>query len=282
MVLIDGHTHIFAPSQIAGREALCARDATFAELYADPAAKLADGPALLAALDEAGLDAAVAAGFAFANERDIAAQNEYLLGAAAESGGRIVPIATINPSVPGWERELERAVVAGARGFGELRPHNQGWEPNGEEARRFFAAAAELGGVLLWHMSEPVGHEYPGKRGGASAAELVAVAEAFPGLRMVASHMGAGLAFFLQMPELRVSLGNVYFDTAAWPLLYDQESVPRLVDLAGPGRVIFGSDYPLLSPRRQLERIQTLLHPEAVGAVCGDTAGTLFGDIREQ
>jgi predicted TIM-barrel fold metal-dependent hydrolase len=84
------------------------------------------------------------------------------------------------------------------------------------------------------------------------------------------------------MPELRVALENVYFDTAAFPLLYDDGSVPRLVDLAGPGRVIFGSDYPLLSPRRQLERIQPLLPPEAVRAVCGDTAGSLFRDIREQ
>jgi predicted TIM-barrel fold metal-dependent hydrolase len=99
---------------------------------------------------------------------------------------------------------------------------------------------------------------------------------------MVAAHLGGGLAFFLQMPELGVALRNVYFDTAAWTLLYDQGSVARLVDLAGPGRVIFGSDYPLLSPRRQLERLEPLLPPEAVGAVCGDTAGTLFRDIREQ
>jgi hypothetical protein len=282
MAVIDGHTHIFAPAQIAGRDGLCERDATFAELYRDPGAKLADAPALLAALDEAGIQAAVAAGFAFAGERQIAAQNEYVLGAAAESGARIIPLATINPALADWKRELERAMAGGARGFGELRPHNQGWDPAGAEAGRFFAAAAEAGAILLWHVSELVGHAYPGKQGGITAAELARVAEAFPGLRMVAGHLGGGLAYFLQMPELRVALSNVYFDTAAWPLLYAQESIPRLVDLAGPGRVIFGSDYPLLSPRRQLERLQPLLHPEAVGAVCGDTAGILFRDTREQ
>ncbi|MEX0784734.1 MAG: amidohydrolase family protein, partial [Dehalococcoidia bacterium] len=196
--------------------------------------------------------------------------------------GRIMALASINPALAGWERTLARALDGGARGFGELRPHNQGWEPLGAEAMRFYAAADGAGAVLLWHVTEPVGHVYPGKGGGISPAELARVAEAFPALRMVAAHMGGGLAFFLQMPELRVALANVYFDTAAYPLLYDDASVARLVDLAGPERVIFGSDYPLLSPRRQLERIKPLLPPDAVRAVCGDTAGSLFRDIREQ
>jgi predicted TIM-barrel fold metal-dependent hydrolase len=189
---------------------------------------------------------------------------------------------TINPAVAGWEREVRRAVDAGALGLGELRPHSQGWDPLGEDARRFYAAAEEARAVLLWHVSEPAGHAYPGKGGGIGPGELARVAETFPGLRMIGAHMGGGLAWFLQMPELRVALANVYFDTAAFPLLYDDKSVARLVDLAGPERVIFGSDYPLLSPRRQLERIAPLLPPDAVRAVCGDTAGSLFRDTRDQ
>lgn len=282
MPLIDGHTHIFAPGQITRREALCERDATFAEIYGDPGAKMSDAPALLAALDEAGIEAAVVAGFAFADERDIDEQNEYILGAAGESQGRLIPLATINAARSNSLEVLDRALAAGARGVGELRPHNQGWDPAGETATRLLASAADAGAVLLWHVSEPVGHEYPGKAGGIRPHELARVAEAVPALRMVGAHMGGGLPFFLQMPELRVALANVYFDTAAFPLLYDDQSVARLVDLTGPGRVIFGSDYPLLSPRRQLERILPLLPPEAVRAVCGDTAGSLFRDIHEE
>ena len=309
MAVIDAHTHLFAPAQIAGRQALCERDATFAEMYADPKAAMADAPALLSELDEAGVDAAVVAGFAFSTERDIEEQNEYILATAAltrgarfeESGSspaaagegsdganrvgeclRLIPLVSINPALTGWGRTLSDAIGGGARGFGELRPYSQGWDPLGAEARCFYAAAEEAGAVLLWHVSEPVGHQYPGKGGGIGPAELARVAEAFPGLRMVAAHMGGGLAYFLQMPELRVALASVFFDTAAWPLLYDDKSVARLVDLAGPGRVIFGSDYPLLSPRRQLERIQPLLPPDAVRAVCGETAGSLFRDIRDQ
>ncbi|MGH2610887.1 MAG: amidohydrolase family protein, partial [Tepidiformaceae bacterium] len=202
MALIDGHTHIFAPGQIARRAELCARDATFAEMYADPGAKMADAPALLAALDDAGIDAAVVAGFAFSAERDVAEQNEYILAAAAESQGRLLPLATVNLALPRPIRAADRMLVHGALGFGEMRPHNQGWKPSGPAARRFHALASETGAVLLWHVTEPVGHLYPGKGGGISAVEIARIAEAFPALRMVAAHMGGGLAFFLQMPEL--------------------------------------------------------------------------------
>ncbi|HXU24668.1 MAG TPA: hypothetical protein VN697_11620, partial [Tepidiformaceae bacterium] len=36
MPRIDAHTHVFAPWQVENREALCTRDETFREIYADP------------------------------------------------------------------------------------------------------------------------------------------------------------------------------------------------------------------------------------------------------
>jgi uncharacterized protein len=276
-VLIDAHTHSFAPEMVARRAAICDRDATFAELYADPKAKIATVADLLAALDDAGVARAVVAGFAFAHERDLAAQNEYLL-AQAHDCSRLIPIATVNPAIARWREAARRALATGAQGFGELRPHNQGWDPVGIEGRALCELAAEAGAVLLWHVSEPVGHLYPGKRGGIGAGELAALAATYPGVRMIAAHLGAGLSFFLHMPEVREAIQNVYFDTAASGLLYDDESVAQLVAVAGRGRVLFGSDYPLLSPRRQLQRLQALLPGDIAKAVCGANADTLFSD----
>lgn len=282
MAGFDAHTHLFAPGQILGRQQIAEGDRTFEEMYGDPAAKMATARELLAALDEAGLDGAVAAGFAFSHEPDLIEQNEYLLEAARVSGGRIVAFATVNPSLAGWERVARHAIDLGARGFGELRPHNQGWDPLGEESRRLCALAREAGLVLLWHCSEPVGHRYPGKAGGIGPAEIVELAGEFGGLRMIAAHLGAGASFYLQMPEVRSAIDSLYFDTAAAPLLYDDTSVSRLVDLAGPGRVLFGSDYPLLSPRRQIERLAAQLPGPVLEAVSGGNARRLFADDGNQ
>lgn len=273
---IDAHTHLFPPAHAERRADLAAADPTFAEMYADPRAKLADFPALRAAMARAGIDRAVAAGFAFHDPRRLAEQAEYLLAAASEAPTTIAPLPCLNLAAPGWEADARRWLARGARGFGELRPHNQGWDPLGPEAVRLAHLAADAGAVLLWHVSEPVGHSYPGKRGGISPAELCELATRVPAAPMVAAHLGGGLPFYLQMPEVRRAIGNVYFDTAAVSLLYDEGSVARLVALAGPARVLFGSDFPLLAPRRQLERVIAELPPDAVGAVCGGNAASLF------
>lgn len=273
---IDAHTHLFPPEQARRRADLAATDPTFAEMYADPRAKLADAPALRAAIERAGIERAVAAGFAFREARHLAEQAEYLLAAASEAPDTIAPLPCLNLALPGWEAEARRWLSRGARGFGELRPHNQGWDPLGPEAQRLAHLAAESGTVLLWHVSEPLGHAYPGKRGGISPIELGQLAALVPEARMVAAHLGGGLSFYLQMPEVRQAIGNIYFDTAAVSLLYDEGSIARLVALACPARVLFGSDFPLLAPRRQLERVIAELPPDAVVAVCGGNAASLY------
>ncbi len=279
--VVDAHAHLFAPEQRDRRAVLAERDATFAELYGDPAAKMATAPELLAAMDDAGIERAVVAGFAFADAEECAAQGRAILEAAGEAGGRIIPLATVNPAAPGWRAAAEGAIAAGARGFGELRPWNQGWDPLGPQGHTLADLAEATGTVLLWHVSEPVGHRYPGKAGGITAVELCELAEAHPRARMVAAHLGGGLSFYLEMPEVRASLANVWFDTAAVSLLYDTGSVARLADLAGPERVLFGSDYPLLSPRRQLQRLKASLPGEFALAVCGGNATTLFSESHQ-
>ena len=278
---IDAHMHLFAPQQRDSRARIAERDATFREMYANPAAKMATAEDLAATMTHAGLDGAVVAGFAFADARELERQNSYLLDVAARSGGRIVALATINPALPGWRNEAEAALGAGAMGFGELRPHNQGWDPLGPQGRELCELAAAHGAVLLWHTSESVGHAYAGKQGGISPSCLVNLAAAHRRTAMVGAHLGAGAPFYLAMPELEAAIEALYFDTAAAALLYHHETVARVVDLVGPQRVLFGSDFPLLSPARQLARIGGVLADEAVrDAVLGGNAGRLYFKSR--
>ncbi len=281
MELIDAHTHAFAPGQVEWRERLVASDATFREMYADPKARMVTCDGVVAAMDRSGFDAAVVAGFAFAAQRDIDELNEHILDGARMHAGRVIPLATVNPALDGWERAAEKALDGGARGFGELRPSSQGWDPLGPEGRRLCELARERGVTLLWHASEPVGHAYPGKHGGISPVELCRVAEAFPGLRMVGAHFGGGLPFYLQMPEVKEALACVAYDTAAWSLLYDDGSVRRLIELAGRDRVLLASDFPLQSPGRQLKRLEPVVEGEALEAVCGAAARRMYLDADE-
>lgn len=113
------------------------------------------------------------------------------------------------------------------------------------------------------------------------SAELIEVALEFPTVRMIGAHLGAGASFFLQMPEVRRSIERLYFDTSASSFLYDGLSVARVVEVAGTERVLFGSDFPLQSPKRQIERLRSSLPTEAQYAVFGHNAATIFPETKD-
>ena len=76
-MIIDSHVHIYPPSFRARREEIARRDATFRELYSDAGAVLATADELLAAMDAAGVDAAVAVGIGW-TDLDVAREaNDY-------------------------------------------------------------------------------------------------------------------------------------------------------------------------------------------------------------
>jgi predicted TIM-barrel fold metal-dependent hydrolase len=80
------------------------------------------------------------------------------------------------------------------------------------------------------------------------------------------------------MPEVNKALQNVYFDSAASPYLYQPQIYSQVVSLAGPGHVLFGSDYPLLKPRRLIREIQALnLNENIQNQILGLNASTLLG-----
>jgi predicted TIM-barrel fold metal-dependent hydrolase len=125
----------------------------------------------------------------------------------------------------------------------------------------------ERGLPLVVHTSEPVGHQYQGK-GRFTPEASVALAQAYPGLPIVLSHLGGGVLFYEFMPEVRAAMADVCYDTAATPYLYSPGVYEAAILAAGTEKLIFGSDYPLVDAARcalGLERL-TPQQQEAVGS----------------
>jgi predicted TIM-barrel fold metal-dependent hydrolase len=121
-----------------------------------------------------------------------------------------------------------------------------------------------------------MGHASPGK-GTMTPDVLFRFAAAFPKLTLVCAHWGGGLPFFTLMPEVRKALANVYFDTAASLYLYNAQIYQQVVSLLGADRILFGTDYPLLSPNRVLKEIKPLaLGKEPERLILGGNAEKLL------
>jgi predicted TIM-barrel fold metal-dependent hydrolase len=227
-------------------------------------------------MDEAGIDVSVVVNFAWQDGDLCRRTNDYILEAAANSNGRLVPFCLFAPG-DGARDEIERCIRLGARGLGELRPESQGYDLDGSRESRLLAEAAAAHGLtLLFHVTEPVGHAYPGKEG-QRIDSLYRFIERSPEATVVAAHWGGGLPFYALLRRGHTTLANTYFDTAATRFLYRREIFRHAFDLVGAERILFGSDFPLLSQSRCLREVEEAqLSDEEKSLILGENARRLL------
>ena len=253
-------------------------DATFAELYSNPASKMASVDELVAAMDDAEIEHAIIMGVGW-SDREVAREaNDYLIESVLKHPARLTGLASVSPTWGEALEELDRCTKAGLRGVGELHPDTQGFDiADYETMAPIMDMSREKGLIVLSHSSEPVGHLYPGK-GHTTPEKLYALARNFPQNTLVFAHWGGGLPFYTLMPEVRGELSNVYYDTAASPFLYSSDVFQRVAEICGAGRILFGTDFPLLKPSRILDQVHGSGLPDAdKSAILGGTARALLG-----
>jgi predicted TIM-barrel fold metal-dependent hydrolase len=277
-MIIDSHTHVLPPRIKEGRGTYVGRDPAFAAIYEDPRARIATAEDVIAELDLREIDTAVIANYSWSSAELCRESNDYILESGVKFSRFIPMCAVCDTTSDDSLREVERCAAGGAKGIGELRPdfHPGDYlEPAGMQP--FADLLRKLGLPLLLHASEPVGHVYKGK-GEARPEVLYPFLLTVPDLTVILAHWGGGLPFYTLMPEVGEALGNVYYDTAASPYLYSGDIYRRVADLVGAERVLFGSDFPLMSPGRIMREISAApLADEERALVLGGNATRLLG-----
>ncbi len=277
-LVIDAHCHILPPSFRDRRDEIAQRDVTFGALLSNPNAAIASAEDLLSAMDRDGVERAVVMGMGW-TDPDVATEaNDYIIQAVADNPSRLTGLCSVNPA---WgERaysEAKRCLAAGLSGIGELHADTQGFDITDVAvmAPVMELARADAYPVLV-HGSEPVGHRYPGK-GSTTPDKLYRFIQNFPGNPIICAHWGGGLPFYSLMPEVKESLKNVYFDSAASPFLYQPDVFNAVADLVGAGKVLFASDYPLMDISRPLEQARSAgLAPDVEERLLSGNAAKLF------
>jgi len=277
MRVIDAHVHLYPPE--AGREPTAWAEANGEPHWAtlctrrrkngQPVQGFPSVDELLHDMDAAGVARAILLGWYWEKHRSCVWQNDFYADCIRSHPDRLAAFASVLPTAGESSlAEVRRAKDRGFIGLGELSPHSQKVDLADPAWRELLALAGELRLPVNLHVTDPHSKAYPG-RVETPLADFLWIARAFPQTIFILAHWGGGLAFD---PEIR-ALRNVYYDSAASPLLYGPEVWKRAA-VDGVDRLLFGSDYPLvLYPKTSEVPGFTGILDEAKAAGLGD-AGT--------
>lgn len=209
---------------------------------------------LLEDMDAAGVDKVVLQGWYWEHQDTCRLQNNWHLNCYKQHPKCIIPFACVQPR--DGIRALEALKLAydnGACGIGEVFPEAQGFSMEDPVWLKIVEWAIEKKLPITMHVTEPVGHDYLG-RVESPLSEYLWLAQHYPELKLILSHWGGLLPFYEFNPVVKKAFKNVYYDTAASPLLYDIKIYRAVIDAVGVDKVLFGSDYPLrVFPKKQKE-----------------------------
>jgi predicted TIM-barrel fold metal-dependent hydrolase len=233
--------------------------------------------ALLASMTASGHQMSIVLGWPWRDQALCREHNAYLADVARRYPDQIAWLGIVNPVLSDAAAEIAFCIDNCAVGFGEINADGQGFDWAEPAAiGDAFDAFREVDLPVLIHTSEPVGHMYPGK-GAATPDRLLTSLAVFPEVRFVMAHWGGGLPFYELMPEVRALTRNVVYDSAASTYLFDFSIFPVLEQIIGPGRLLYGTDFPVLAQGRFLQRVLAAgLSEGALPAVLAHNARRVF------
>ncbi|HEY3993775.1 MAG TPA: amidohydrolase family protein, partial [Ktedonobacteraceae bacterium] len=208
--------------------------------------------------------------------------NEEIMDAASANPDVIIPFASIDPSkgVMG-AREARRLIENyGARGF-KFHPSLQEFYPNDRKAYALYEVIAEAGLPAIFH----TGHSGigTGMRGGggvhlkySNPMYLDDVAVDFPDMPIIMAHP----SFPWQDEALSVCLHKpqVYIDLSGWSPKYFPPQLIQYANTLLKHKMLFGSDYPLLTPDRWLADFEKIgIRTEVRPLILKENAVRLLG-----
>ncbi|WP_284741311.1 4-hydroxyphenyl-beta-ketoacyl-CoA hydrolase [Amycolatopsis sp. RTGN1] len=211
-----------------------------------------------------------------------ALSSEEIADAAAEHADVLIPFGSVDPHAGKAAVRRARALVAehGVRGF-KFHPSLQAFEPNDVRHYPLYEAIQELGVPALFHTGQTgIGAGLPGGHGiklrYSNPMLLDDVAADFPGLTIILAH--PSVPWQDEAISVATHKANVYIDLSGWSPKYFPPQLVRAANSLLKRKVLFGSDFPVITPDRWLADFAALdLKDEVRPLILKDNAVRVLG-----
>jgi predicted TIM-barrel fold metal-dependent hydrolase len=240
-MIIDIHTHAW-PAKVSSKARENLETLFKLRLVGEPTPET-----LLSFMEKNAIDISVVAAVATKQEQ-VASINNWAFGIRTE---RIKVFAALHPEYSLWPEELAR-IKKGADGI-KLQPEFQDFYIDDEKVFPLYEEIERLGLPLLFHCGEELSGTMLVR---SSPRRLLRVKERFPGLRIIAAHFG-GFRLWQEVEEYLLGK-DIYLDTSFFFDYLPKEEVRRLLLSHRQDRLLFGTDFPLIDQKKDIDFLKTL------------------------
>jgi len=209
-----------------------------------------------------------------------ALSSEEIIELAAAHDDILIPFASVDPHASDAAPKVRSLVAKGAKGF-KFHPSLQAFEPNDLRFSPIYDAIAEAGVPAIFHTGQTgIGAGLPGGRGiklrYSDPMLLDDVAADFPTLTVILAH--PSVPWQDSAISMATHKANVYIDLSGWLPKYFPAQLVRAVNGPLRHKVLFGSDYPVISPDRWIASFDELeIKPEVKPLIMKDNAVDVLG-----
>lgn len=191
-----------------------------------------------------------------------ALSSEAIAEEAAAHADVLIPFGSVDPW--GGQTSVVRArrltSSYGVKGF-KFHPTLQAFEPNSRQFYPLYSALEELGSVAVFHTGQTgIGAGLPGGAGlklrYSDPMLIDDVAADFPALKIVMAH--PAVPWVDSSISIATHKANVFIDLSGWSPKYFPAQLVRQANTLLKHKVLFGSDYPVISPERWMTAFDAL------------------------
>jgi len=242
MKIIDIHTHTF-PDEVAAKAIPLLKKRASVEAFTDGTLAC-----LKRSMDACGVSCSVIVPVS-TKPGQVESINQWIVSIDNES---FIGFGTIHPRHEGWKDELARLKDCGIKGI-KFHADYQKFEMDEPILYEIYEQVREYGMIILFHMGTDLGLLPPYT---SLPSKLGKIMSDFPGLKVVAAHMG-GYEMWNDVERYLVGL-DLYLETSFGIGFMPDERFLKIVRNHGSEKVLFGTDSPWRPQDVEVEKIRAI------------------------
>ena len=265
--IIDCHCHLF-PDKIAWKASKATGD--FYHEIPTNEGSLSD---LLLHSGMAGIDRIIVQSVA-TTPRQVSSINRFIADTVEKEKGKLIGFGSLHPESDDIERDVDELISLGLRGV-KLHPDIQNFKSDDYRCLKIYELCEKRHLPVLMHCGDK-------RYDNSNPNRIVPILDTYDNLIMIGAHFGGWSIWEEAYRELK-GRKNFYVDCSSSLQYISAESAVRLIYEYGPDKVLFGTDFPLHAPEREVEMFFSLgLDESTKKAILSENAKKLFGiDLRK-